>query len=59
MGEKPVAVSADNLDIMADANGELTVFTPFTEDQLKNQQEYSEETYKSNPDSVILIAPAG
>lgn len=59
MGEKPVAVSEKNLQIMADANGELTVFTPFTEDQLKNQQEYSEDAYKSNPDSVILIAPAG
>ncbi|PWW02026.1 PRC-barrel domain protein [Hoeflea marina] len=59
MGEKPVAVSSDNLDVMADANGDVTVFTPFTEEQLKNQPEYSEEAYKSNPDSVILIAPAG
>lgn len=58
MGEKSVAVSSDNLDIMADANGEVTVFTPFTEEQLKNQPEYSEDAYKSNPDSVIMIAPA-
>lgn len=59
MGEKEIAVSPENLNIMADANGDLTIFTPFSEDQLKQQTEYSEENWKSNRDGVILIAPAG
>ncbi|MEP3435979.1 MAG: PRC-barrel domain-containing protein [Hoeflea sp.] len=59
MGEKEIAVSPENLNIMADANGDLTIFTPFSEEQLKQQTEYSEENWKSNRDGVILIAPAG
>jgi hypothetical protein len=46
MGEKEVAISPENLDIRADANGDLTIFTPFTEEQLEAQKEYSEENWK-------------
>ncbi|MCY0147669.1 PRC-barrel domain-containing protein [Hoeflea sp. G2-23] len=59
MGEKEVAISPENLDIRADADGNLTVFTPFTQEQLEAQPEYSEETWKSNRDDVIMIVPAG
>jgi sporulation protein YlmC with PRC-barrel domain len=59
MGEKEVAISPENLDIRADANGDLTIFTPFTEEQLEAQKEYSEENWKAERDSVILVVPAG
>jgi sporulation protein YlmC with PRC-barrel domain len=59
MGEKEVAISPENLDIRADADGELTVFTPFTEEQLEAQQEYSKENWEAERDSMILMVPAG
>ena len=59
MGEKQVAISPENLDIRADADGELTVFTPFTKDQLEAQKEYSKESWDAERDNVILMVPAG
>jgi len=59
MGEKQVAISPEKLDIRADADGELTVFTPFTKDQLEAQKEYSKESWDAERDSVILVVPAG
>ncbi|MEQ8306791.1 MAG: PRC-barrel domain-containing protein [Hoeflea sp.] len=59
MGEKPVAISPENLDIRSDNNGEIVVFTPLTETEFENHQEYSEEEYEANRDSVIMIVPAG
>jgi sporulation protein YlmC with PRC-barrel domain len=59
MGEKPVAVSTENLDIRSDADGNLTVFTPFTQAQLEAQKEYSRESWEADRDSIILIIPAG
>ena len=59
MGEKQVAISPEKLDIRADADGELTVFTPFTKDQLEAQKEYSKETWEAERDNVILVVPAG
>ncbi len=59
MGEKEVAVSPENLDIRADADGNLTVFTPFTEDQLKAQAEYNEGSWEKDRDTMIMVAPAG
>jgi sporulation protein YlmC with PRC-barrel domain len=59
MGEKQVAISPEKLDIRADADGELTVFTPFTKEQLEAQKEYSKETWEAERDNVILVVPAG
>ncbi|WP_417418676.1 PRC-barrel domain-containing protein [Hoeflea sp.] len=59
MGEKQVAISPENLDIRADADGELTIFTPFTQEQLEAQNEYSKESWEAKRDSVILVVPAG
>lgn len=59
MGEKPVAISPENLDIRSDDNGDIVVFTPLTETEFENHQEYSEEEYEANRDSVIMIVPAG
>lgn len=59
MGEKQVAISPENLEIMANADGELTIFTPFTKEQLEAQKEYSKEDWDAQRDSVILVVPAG
>ena len=59
IGEKEVAISPENLEIMADADGELVVFTPFTQEQLEAQPEYSEEAWEAERDSVIMVVPAG
>lgn len=59
MGEKPVAISPENLDIRSDEDGELVVFTPLTEAEFENHQVYSEEEYEANRDSIIMVVPAG
>ena len=59
MGEKQVAISPENLEIMANADGELTIFTPFTKEQLEAQKEYSKEDWDAQRDSIILVVPAG
>lgn len=59
MGEKQVAISPENLKIMANADGELTIFTPFTKEQLEAQKEYSKEDWDAERDSIILVVPAG
>ena len=58
MGEKQVAISPENLEILANADGELTVFTPFTKEELEAQPEYTQEAWNSDRDSVILRAPS-
>ncbi|KJS18585.1 MAG: hypothetical protein VR78_04665 [Hoeflea sp. BRH_c9] len=59
MGVKEVAVSPENLDIRADADGDLIVFTPFTKEQLEAQPEYTKESWDTDRNSVIMMAPAG
>lgn len=54
IGEKPVALGADNLQIVADANGNISVHTTFTEEQLNNQPTYSEDAYMENPDMILV-----
>lgn len=58
MGEKRVVVSPENLDIRADADGGLVVFTPFTKEQLEAQPEYTKESWDADRNSVIMMAPA-
>ncbi|WP_193177020.1 PRC-barrel domain-containing protein [Oricola nitratireducens] len=59
MNEKPVAVSFDKLQF-ARAEGSkdwTTIKTGLTRDALENQKAYTEDQYKSDKGSVILIAP--
>lgn len=59
MNEKPVAVSMDDLQF-ARAEGSddwSTIKTGLTKKSLESQQAYTEDQYKSDKDSVILIAP--
>ena len=58
IGEKPVAVSFDSLEIMADENGTLYAFSKFTEDQLEGAVEYDQETFEVNRETM-LVRPQG
>lgn len=57
MGEKSVAIGTQNIDFMSDQNGDLVVFTPFTQEQLKNQPEYSQQAYQTDRNNTVLMAP--
>lgn len=56
VGEKQVAVKAENIDFRRDENGDLRVFTPFTQEQLEQQAAYDEETYKNDQGAGALSA---
>ncbi len=57
MGEKAVAIGTQNIDFMSDEDGDLVVFTPFTQEQLKASPEYSEQAYQTDRNSTVLMAP--
>lgn len=60
INEKPVAVSLDKLQF-ARAEGSdnwTTIKTGLTKDRLENQEAYTEGQFKSDKDSVLIIAPA-
>lgn len=55
IGEKPVALSPDAIEVMQQPESQdYVVFTKFTEEQLEQQNEYSEEAYRDNPDDVLM-----
>jgi hypothetical protein len=54
LGEKPVAISFDDLEIMVDEGGTYYVYTKFTQDQLEAATEYDAETFEQNRDRMIL-----
>ena len=58
IGEKPVAMSAKGLQVMADAAGDMVIYSPFTKEQLENQPAYDEDAYKANPQGFLMTAPA-
>lgn len=58
IGQKPVAMSAGSVQVMADAGGTMTIYSPFTRAQLEGQAAYDAEAYKANPRGVILSTPA-
>lgn len=55
MGAKEVALGMDNLEFMHDADGNMYVYTQFTEEQLEAQPEYDEATFAEQRDQQILI----
>ncbi len=55
IGQKPVAISMNNLQFMQDNNGKWFLYTDFTQDQLKNQPAYDATTYSQNRDQQLLI----
>ncbi len=58
IGQKPVAMSAESVQVMADADGIMTIYSPFTREQLESQVAYDETAYKANPEGVLLRASA-
>ena len=56
IGEKPVAVSASELDFRKDESGNIVVFTPFTQEQLEQQAAYDEDSYKNDKENGSLKA---
>jgi len=55
IGSREVAVGLDNIEFMVDDNNKWYVYTPFTEEQLKNQPEYNADTYANERDQQRLI----
>ncbi len=58
INSKPVAVSIANLDIAIGKDKKLSIFTQFTEEELRAQPAYSDEAYKKDPEGVILHGTA-
>ena len=58
IGEKPVAMSAKGIQVMADAAGDMVIYSPFTKEQLENHPAYDEDAYKANPQGFLMTAPA-
>ncbi len=57
IGEKEVAIGMQNIDFMQDADGNIAVFTPFTQAQLEQQSQYSQEGYQTDRNNTVLMAP--
>jgi sporulation protein YlmC with PRC-barrel domain len=55
IGTKEVAVGMDNLEFMTDADGNMYLYTQFTEEQLEAQPEYDEATFAEQRDDQLLI----
>jgi len=54
VGTKPVALDPAAVEIRKDEDGDLVVHTPYTQSRLEAQQSYSEDSYRTDRDSVIL-----
>jgi sporulation protein YlmC with PRC-barrel domain len=57
LGEKPVAIGFDGLDVRKDANGALFVYTKFSKDQLEAAPQYDKNAYAGSRDTMRLVAP--
>ena len=57
IGEKEVAVGMDNLKFLSDEDGDLYLYTEFTEEQLEAQPEYDESSYAENRDEMRMNVP--
>jgi PRC-barrel domain protein len=54
IGAKSVAIAFESLDFRADENGNIYVYTTFTEDQLQAAAEYVKDDYAKNRDVMLL-----
>lgn len=52
IGEKPVAVAFEDLEVRADENRTLYVYTQFTKEQLEEAPEYNEDEYEQSRDQM-------
>lgn len=58
LGKKPIAISIENLDLLADDNGKISVFTSFNKDELEKHPAYSAEAYKADSEKILLRGTA-
>ncbi|WP_071832342.1 PRC-barrel domain-containing protein [Pararhizobium antarcticum] len=58
MGAKPVAMNAQSVQVMADAGGAMTIYSPFTKEQLEQQPAYDKDSYAAGSTGVMLSAPS-
>jgi sporulation protein YlmC with PRC-barrel domain len=56
IGEKPVAISFDNLQFKTDESGSLYVYTDFTREELEGAPDYDEAAYDTDRDSMLLTS---
>ena len=49
-----VALDASELQIMKNQDGDLRIFTAYTQDQLENQTAYDANSYANNRDEMLL-----
>lgn len=54
IGEKPVAVSTENLAFLTDKDGNHYLYTTFTKDQLEAQPAYDAASYATNRQNQLL-----
>jgi sporulation protein YlmC with PRC-barrel domain len=54
LGEKPVALDPSRIHIYQNAEGDLSVRSDFTQEELENGPTYSEAEYKANAEAVII-----
>lgn len=54
IGAKSVAIAFDALDFRADENGNIYVYSAFTEDQLQAAAEYVKDDYEKNREVMLL-----
>src|SRR5690606_9956566 len=55
LGAREVAIGLDNINFMVDDRENWYVYTPFTEEQLKDHPEYDSDSYASDRDRQLLI----
>lgn len=58
LGKKPIAISIENLDLLAGKDGKIAVYTPFTKQQLEAHPAYTEEAYKADSEKILLRGSA-
>jgi sporulation protein YlmC with PRC-barrel domain len=58
IGQKPVAIAYDGLDIRKDADGKLAVYTHFTRNRLENAPKYDKNGYTAARDTMRLTNPS-
>ena len=54
IGGKEVAVAFEDLDIRRSADGDLVLFTRFTEEKLEGAQEYDEVSFRQDPQTYFV-----
>ncbi|MDZ5699135.1 PRC-barrel domain-containing protein [Chelativorans sp. M5D2P16] len=54
IGQKEVAVGLDNISFMTDENGDLYLYTQYTQEELEAQPEYDEASYTEQRDQQRL-----